>query len=197
MFLLKQRKSYLIVTISSSHTQRQRGPGRDITSHQGNTCQNHMTYHLIPVRMAIIKKARNNKCWRGCAQKGTLVHYWWKCKLMQPLQKIPWKFFKKLKIELSSVHLSHSVVSDSLWPHGLQHTRPPCPSPNPAQTYVHQAGDAIQPSHPLLSHSPPAFIISQRQGLFQWVSSSQQMAKLLQFQLQHQSFQWIFRTDFL
>ena len=51
--------------------------------------------------------------------------------------------------------------------HESQHARPPCPSPNPAQTYVHQAGDAIQPSHPLLSHSPPAFIISQRQGLFQ------------------------------
>ena len=65
-----------------------------------------------------------------------------------------------------------------------------------AQTHVHRVGDAIQPSHPLSSPSPPAFNISQHQGLFQWVSSSQ-VAKVLEFQLQHQSFQWTFRTDFL
>ena len=69
--------------------------------------------------------------------------------------------------------------------------------PEFAQTYVHQVGDAIQPSHPLLSLSPPAFNLSQHQGLFQWVSSLHQVAKVLEFQLQHQSFQWIFRTDFL
>ena len=64
------------------------------------------------------------------------------------------------------------------------------------QTHVHWVGDAIQPSHPL--HSPsPSFNLSQHQGLFQWVSSSHQMAKVLEFQLQHQSFQWIFRTDVL
>ena len=66
-----------------------------------------------------------------------------------------------------------------------------------AQTQVHQVGDAIQPSHPLLSSSPPAFNLSQHWDLFQWVSSSHQVAKVLEFQLQHQSFQWIFRTDFL
>ena len=66
-----------------------------------------------------------------------------------------------------------------------------------AQTHVHQVSDAIQPSHPLLSPSPPAFNLSQHQGLFQWVSSLHQRAKVLEFQLQHQSFQWIFRTDFL
>ena len=65
------------------------------------------------------------------------------------------------------------------------------------QTHVHQVRDAIQPSHPLPSPSPPAFNLSQTQGLFKWVSSSHQMAKILEFQLQHQSFQWIFRTDFL
>ena len=54
-----------------------------------------------------------------------------------------------------------------------------------------------QPSHPLLSPSPPALNLSQHQGLFQWVSSSHQVTKVLEFQLQHQSFQWIFRTDFL
>ena len=57
--------------------------------------------------------------------------------------------------------------------------------------HVHRVRDAIQPSHPLSSPSPPAFNISQHQGLFQWVSSSHQVAKLLELQLQHQSFQWI------
>ena len=63
------------------------------------------------------------------------------------------------------------------------------------QTHVHQVGDAIQPSHPLLSPSPPAFNLSQHQGLFQWVNSLHQVAKVMEFQLQHQSFQWTPRTD--
>ena len=69
--------------------------------------------------------------------------------------------------------------------------------PEFTQTHVHWVGDAIQPAHPLSSPSPPAFNLSQHQGLFQWVSSSHQMAKVLEFQLQHQSFQWIFQTDLL
>ena len=158
-------------------------------------------------------------------------------------------------------------MSDSLLPHGLQHARPPCPSPTPgacsnscplsqwchptisssvspfsiylgetqfnkaviqfssvaqshltlcdpvdcskpgfpvhhqlpelAQTHIHWVGDAIQLSHPLSSPSLPAFNLSQNQGLFQWVSSSHQVAKMLEFLLQHQSFQWIFETDVL
>ena len=66
-----------------------------------------------------------------------------------------------------------------------------------AQTHVCWGGDAIQPSHPLLSPSSPAFSLSQHQGLFQWVSSSHQVAKVLELQLQHQSFQWTPRTGFL
>ena len=66
-----------------------------------------------------------------------------------------------------------------------------------AQTHVHSVGDAIQPSHPQSSPSPSAFSLSQHQGLFKWVSSLHQVAKVLEFQLQHQSFQWIFRTDYL
>ena len=69
--------------------------------------------------------------------------------------------------------------------------------PEFTQTHVHWVSDAIQPSHPLLSPSPPAFNLPQHQGLFQWVSSSHQVAKVLEFQLQHQSFQWTPRTDFL
>ena len=68
--------------------------------------------------------------------------------------------------------------------------------PKPTQTHVPQVSDAIQPSHPLSSPSP-AFNLSQHQGLFQRVSSLHQVSKVLEFQLQHQSFQWIFRTDFL
>ena len=69
--------------------------------------------------------------------------------------------------------------------------------PEFTQTHVHWVGDAIQPSYPLSSPSSSAFNFSQHQGLFQWVRSSHQVAKVLEFQLQHQSFQWIFRTDLL
>ena len=69
--------------------------------------------------------------------------------------------------------------------------------PELTQTHVHRVSDAIQPSYPLSSPSPPAFNLSQHQGLFQWVSSLHQVPKVLKFQFQHQSFWWIFRTDFL
>ena len=113
----------------------------------------------------------------------TKIH--WPCAIVQPPQ--------------CSVQFSCSVVSDSLWPHEPQHARPPCPSPllEFTQTHVHRVGDTIQPSHLLLSPSPPAFNLSQHQGLFKWVSSSHQVAKILELQLQNQSFQWIPRTDFL
>ena len=68
--------------------------------------------------------------------------------------------------------------------------------PEFAQTYVHCVNDAIQPSHPLLPTFPPAPSPSQHQGLFQWVNSSHEVAKVLEFHFQHQSFQWIFRVDF-
>ena len=72
-----------------------------------------------------------------------------------------------------SVQLSHSVMSNSLRPHEPQHARPPCPSPTPGvqQTHVNRVNDAIQPSYPLSSPSPPGLNLSQHQGLFQWVSS--------------------------
>ena len=66
-----------------------------------------------------------------------------------------------------------------------------------AQTHVHWLSDAIQSSRPLLPPSPPVLNLSQHQGLFQWVGSLHQMDKILELQLQHQSFQWIFRVDFL
>ena len=114
------------------------------------------------------------------------------------------------KTKSFSVQFSCSVVSNFLWPHESQHARSPCPSPTPGvysdschqlpeftQTHVHRVSDAIKLSHPLSSPSPPARNPSQHQGLFQWVNSSHEVAKVLEFQLQHQSFQWTPRTDLL
>ena len=60
-----------------------------------------MRYHLTSVRMAIINKSTNNRYWRGCREKGTFLHCWWECKLVQPLWKRVWRFLRKLNIELS------------------------------------------------------------------------------------------------
>ena len=93
-------------------------------------------------------------------------------------------FIKRLlsSSSLFAIQFSHLVMSDSLGPLGLQQARPPCPSPTPefTQTHVHWVDGAIPPSHPLSSPSPLAFNLSQHQGLFQWVSSSHQVAKVLE-----------------
>ena len=100
-------------------------------------------------------------------------------------------------IQFSSVQSSHSDMSDSLWPHESQHARPPCSSllPEFTQTHVHLVRDAIQPSHPLSSPSSLAPNSSQHQSLFQWVNSSHEVAKVLEFQLYHHSFQRTPRID--
>ena len=100
---------------------------------------------------------------------------------------------------ISSVQFSRSVVSDSLQPHELQHTRPPCLSPTPG-VYPNSC-PLSQWCHPAISFSVIPFSScsnpSQHQGLFQWVNSSHEVAKVLEFQLQQQSFQWTPRTDLL
>ena len=100
---------------------------------------------------------------------------------------------------ISSVQFSGSVVSNSAtpWTSACQASLSITNSQEFTQTHVHWAGDAIKPSHPLSSASPSTFSLSQHPGLFQWVSSLRQVAKVLELQLRHQSFQWIFRTDLL
>ena len=87
--------------------------------------------------------------------------------------------------QIRSDQISRSVVSNSLRPHESQHTRPPFHHQLPefTETQVHWVSDAIQPSHPMSSPSPPAPNPSQHQSLFQWVNSSHQVAKVLEFQL--------------
>ena len=93
--------------------------------------------------------------------------------------------FLLLYLSVQFSQFSHSVVSNSLQPHELQHARPPCASPLPEFTpaHVNWVSDAIQPSHPLLSPSPPALNPSQHQDLLQWVNSSNEAGKALEFSL--------------
>ena len=107
---------------------------------------------------------------------------------------------ERLMLKLKLQYFGHLMRrTDSLRLCGLQHARPPVYHQllELSQTHVHRVGDAIKPSHPLSSPSPPAFNISQHQGLFQWVNSSHEVAKVLEFQLQNQSYQWTPRTDLL
>ena len=99
-------------------------------------------------------------------------------------------------LQFSSVAQSCPTLGDP-----MNHNMPGLPVhhqlPESTQTHIHYVSDAIQPSHPLSSPSPPALNLSQHQGLFKWVRSLHQVAKILEFQLQHQSFQWTPRTDLL
>ena len=106
-----------------------------------------------------------------------------------------------LTLQIGSVQFSSvTQLYLTLWD-PMNHSTPGLPVhhqlPESTQTHVHWVSDAIQPSHPLLSPSPPALNLSQHQGLFKWVSSSHQVVKVLEFQLQHQSYQWMPRTDVL
>ena len=114
-----------------------------------------------------------------------------------------WSIILMSALDLSMVQFSSVQSLSSVWLFATPRTAACQASlvyhqlPEFTQTHVLRVGDAIQPSHPLLSPSPPAFNLSQHQGLFKWDISSHQVTKVLEFLLQHQSFQWIFRTDFL
>ena len=118
-------------------------------------------------------------------------HYFGTCKIKMKNMLIRNDIF-----QFSSVTQSCLTLCDP-----MNHSTPGLPVhhqlPESTQTHVHCVGDAIQPSHPLSSPSPPALNLSQHQDLFKWVSSSHQVAKVLEFQLQHWSFQWTPRTDLL
>ena len=134
----------------------------------------------------------------------------WKYRSLNAYHIVPSKFTRQvlshhsMKLrprrvkELDQVQFSRSVVSDSLQPHEPQYARPPCPSPTPG---VHPNPCPLSWwCHPTISFilsspSPPAFNLSQHQGLFKRVSSLHQVARVLEFQLQHQLFQWTPRTD--
>ena len=111
-------------------------------------------------------------------------------------ERLSWFFFFFLILKFSSVAQSCLTLCDP-----MDCSSPGLPVhhqlPEFTQTHVCWVGDAIQPSHPLSSPSPPALNLSQHQGLLKWVSSLHQVARVFALQLQHQSFQWIFRTDLL
>ena len=106
------------------------------------------------------------------------------------------RIYFRFKTSHSSVAQSCLTLCDP-----MNHSTPGLPVhhqlPEFTQTHVHLVGDAIQPSHPLLFPPPPAFNLSQHQGLFKWVNSLHQVARVLEFQLSHQSFQWTSKTDLL
>ena len=118
----------------------------EISNHMGKGCNGRSSTrgcsrHQCTLRLDHIQRVLKSSCW--------LRESW---------------------VSFLSVQFSRSVLSDSLRPHGLQHARLPCPSPNhgACSNYFHRVSDIIQPSHSLLSASPPAFNLSQHQGLFPW-----------------------------
>ena len=127
----------------------------------------------------------------GCTTQGLNSHFLFSCTGR-------WFFTTSTTMTKLEYQFPHSVVSNSLQPHGLQHPRPSCPSP----TWVYSNSCPLsQWCHPTISSSvipfSSAFNLSQQQALFKWVSSLHQVAKILEFQPQDKFFQWIFRTDFL
>ena len=174
----------------------------NVNAGEGQAWKNSLSPQQMQVRSGLrARKMLFRTCWQlkfnGKVQvdmslKGVVRMFLWL------LGGIP-RCFPTYCSQFSSAQFSRSVMSNSLRPHGLTLPGPPVyhQLSELTQTHVHCVGDAIQPSRPLSSPFPPHFNLSQHQGLFRWVNSSHQVAKVLEFQLQPWSFQWIFRPDFL
>ena len=138
-------------------------------------------------------------CFGSSFSNTVLIKGLWEYYSMFPCKSFaicPWPLYLEASSLVSSVTQSCTTLYNPMncsTPGLLVHHQLPEFIP----THVHWVGDAIQPSHPLSSPSPPAFNLSQHQDLFRWVSSSHQVAKVLEFQLQRQSYQWKPRTDLL
>ena len=146
--------------------------------------------YLSPSLLAVIMDTYPGGQWCLCR-----VSCWSYCSFIHG----PW-LSSSIYTHVSGSSRFDSVLSNHLDP--IDYSTPRLPHvlhrlPAVAQTHVHRVDGAIQPSHPLSSPSPPALNLSQHQGLFQWVSTLHQVAKVLEIQLQHHSFWWIFRVDFL
>ena len=136
-------------------------------------------------------------CWLSILNTAACTRRWQTPNLSCVYLSFVWSFFSNLLLVflINSVAQSCPTLCDP-----MNRSRPGLPVhhqlPVSTQTHVHQVDDAIQPSHhSLLFPSPPALNLSQHRGLYQWVNSSHQVAKVLEFQLQHQSFQWTPRAD--
>ena len=133
---------------------------------------------------------------RPCQSKNSQVQQYTLLTLGNCKSKPQWASTLPIRTQFSSVTQSCPTLCDP-----MNRSTPGLPVHNQlpefTQTHAHRVGDATQPSHPLSSPSPPAPNPSQHWALFQWVNSSHEVAKVLEFQLQHRSFQWIHRTDLL